>query len=430
MKQGDNMDESQSLEQHVNTYSRPSDLRITDLRAACLVGLPMRCTIIRIDTNQGISGYGEVRDGASKTYALLLKSRIIGENPCNVDRIFRKIKPFGFHARQAGGVCGIEMALMDLAGKAYGVPAYQLAGGRFRDKILCYSDTPSSKDPVEMGNRLKRRMEQGFKFLKMDVGIDLVEDIPGALSAPPDMLKSQHIMHPFTGIQITKKGVEALVEYVGTVRDIIGYDVPLAADHFGHCNVESCIRIGQALDPFTLAWYEDMIPWQFTEQYVRLKNAVTTPVCTGEDIYLKDGFKDLIEHDAVSIIHPDLATSGGILETKKIGDYAQEHGIAMAMHMAGSPVVALASVHCAAATENFMVLENHSVDIARWNDLVEGLPRPLIQDGYITVPETPGLGFSDVNLEVFGEFRDPEDPGCFEPTDLWDRERSHDRLWS
>jgi len=158
--------------------------------------------------------------------------------------------------------------------------------------------------------------------------------------------------------------------------------------------------------------------------------AVTTPICTGEDIYLKEGFADLIERRAVSVIHPDLASSGGILETKRIGNYAQEHGIAMAMHMAGSPVAALASVHCAAATDNFLVLENHSVDVPRWNDLVEGLPRPLIRDGYIEVPETPGLGFTDVCLDVFREHCDPNDPLCFEPTDIWDREKSHDRLWS
>jgi L-alanine-DL-glutamate epimerase-like enolase superfamily enzyme len=276
---------SESLEQNVNTHSRPSALRITDLRVACLVRLPMSCTILRIDTNQGISGYGEVRDGASPTYALLLKSRLAGENPCNVDKLFRKIKQFGYHARQAGGVCGIEMALMDLAGKAYGVPAYQLAGGRFREKVLCYADTPSLKDPVEMGKMLKRRIEQGFKFLKMDIGINLLADVPGAISAPPGMLETQHVMHPFAGIQITNKGIDRLVEYVGTVRDLIGYEVPLAADHFGHINLESCIRLGQALDQFTLAWYEDMIPWQFTDQYLRLSRAVATPICTGEDIY-------------------------------------------------------------------------------------------------------------------------------------------------
>ncbi len=419
-----------SPEHNVNSNSRPSDLKITDMRIANLAGLPMRCSIIRIDTNQGLVGYGEVRDGASKTYALLLKSRIMGENPCNVDKIFRKIKQFGHHARQGGGVCGIEMALMDLAGKAYGVPAYQLAGGKFRDQVLCYCDTNSTPNGPEMGKRLKNRMEQGFKFLKMDVGIGLLKNIPGTLIAPPGMLESREIMHPLTGIQITDKGIGTLVDYVEAVRAEIGYEVPLAVDHFGHIGLESCIRLGRALDKFSLAWYEDMIPWQLTDQWVQLTQAVATPTCTGEDIYLKEGFKPLLEKRAVSVIHPDLATSGGILETKKIGDLAQEYGIPMAMHMAASPICALANIHCAAATENFLVLENHSVDYPWWSELVEGLPRPLIQDGFVQVPETPGLGFTDINEDLFREHLDPNDPIYFASTEMWDKERSHDRLWS
>ena len=419
-----------SVEQNVNSNSRPSDLRITDMRIANVLG-PMRSTLIRIDTNQGISGYGEVRDGASKTFALLLKSRIIGENPCNVDKIFRKIKQFGHHARQAGGVCGIEMALMDLAGKAYGVPAYQLAGGKFRDEVLCYCDTPTVANGPQMGQRLKERMEMGFKFLKMDVGIGLLTDVPGALSAPPNMIQSREIMHPFTGTQITPKGIDTLAQYVSDVRDVIGYEIPLAVDHFGHIGVEASIRLGQALDPFTLAWLEDMIPWQLTDQWKRLTDALLTPTCTGEDIYLKEGFLPLFEAGAVSVIHPDLASSGGILETKKIGDLAQEHGIAMAMHMAATPICALANVHCAAATENFLVLENHSVDDPQWSEMVTGLPTPLIQDGFIQVPEGPGLGFDDVNEDLLRERLNPADPIYFDqPTDYWDTERSWDRLWS
>ena len=320
-----------------NTHSHPSQLRITDMRIANIVGAPFRSTIIRIDTNQGLSGYGEVRDGASASFALMLKSRILGENPCNVDKIFRKIKQFGHHARQAGGVVAIEMALMDLAGKAYGVPAYLLAGGKFRDRILCYCDTPTEQDGTTMGHRLLERMGHGYRFLKMDVGIGLLEGIPGTLIAPPGMLQTREIQHPFTGIQITEKGIDVLCDYVAAVREVVGYEVPLAIDHFGHIGLESCIRLGQALDRFTLAWYEDMIPWQFTDQYVTLSRAVRTPICTGEDIYLKEGFMPLLEARGVAVIHPDLATSGGILETKKIGDLAQEHGVAMAMHMAGRP---------------------------------------------------------------------------------------------
>ena len=413
--------------ERVRGDSRPSALRITDMRVAKLKG----SHLLRIDTNQGISGYGEVRDGGSKTYALMLKSRILDENPCDVDRIFRKIKQFGHHARQAGGVCGIEMALMDLAGKAYGVPAYQLAGGRFRDRVLCYCDTPNEPDGKSMGQKLRERMEMGFGFFKMDVGIGMLRGVEGALVAPPGMLQTQTVMHPFAGIQITDRGIEHLCQYVADVRQVLGYEAPLAVDHFGHIGLESCIRVGKALDQFSLAWYEDMVPWQFTDQYLRLSQAVDTPICTGEDIYLKEGFKELFEKRAIAVVHPDLASSGGILETKKIGDLGQEHGIAMALHMAMSPVAALAAVHCAAATENFLALENHSVDhLEAWSQMVEGLPVPLIQDGHIQVPEEPGLGFEGLNEEVVRAHMDPAEPGYFESTDEWDAERAHDRLWS
>lgn len=421
---------TQISEQYVNQSSRPSDLRITDMRVVHLRGIPMRVPLIRIDTNQGISGYGEVRDGASSTFALMLKNRIMGENPCNVDKVFRKIKQFGHHARQAGGVCSIEMALMDLAGKAYSVPAYMLAGGKFRDKILIYSDTPSEPNGRAMGKRLKARMDAGFKFLKMDLGIRFLRGISDTVIGFPDTLNSREIMHPFTGIQLTNKGIDTLCKYVDDVRSVIGYEIPLAVDHVGHIGLESCIRLGQALDQFSLAWIEDLLPWQFTDQYVALSQAVNTPICTGEDIYLKENFMPLLEKRAVSIIHPDLASSGGILETKKIGDAAQEYGVAMAMHMAGSPIAALASVHCAAATENFLVLENHSVDEPMWNELVTGMPNPIIQNGYIEVPETPGLGFEELNEAVARTHIDPDYPGYFEPTTAWDKERSHDRLWS
>ena len=415
----------------VRTASRPSELEITDLRAASLRGVPFRSTLIRLDTNQGISGYGEVRDGASKTYALMLKSRLLGENPCDVERLFRKIRQFGHHARQAGGVCAIEMALMDLAGKAYGVPAYMLAGGKYRDRVVCYCDTPNEVDGTVMGEKLRRRRSLGFGFFKMDLGLGQLRDVPGAVSAPPGMLGTQQVMHPFTGIQITDRGIQVLCAYVERVRDVLGYDVPLAIDHFGHLGLESCIRLGRALDRFNLAWYEDMIPWQFTDQYVRLSQAVETPICTGEDIYLKDGFRDLLERRAVAVVHPDLASAGGILETKKIGDLAQEHGVAMALHMAMSPVAALAAVHCAAATENFLALENHSVDdLEAWSSLVQGVPQPLIQEGHIQVPQGPGLGFSGLNKDVVRRHLDPDDPGYFAPTPEWDGESAHDRLWS
>jgi L-alanine-DL-glutamate epimerase-like enolase superfamily enzyme len=386
----------------------------------------MVCPVIRIDTNQGIYGLGEVRDGASKTYALILKNRVLGENPCNVDKVFRKIKQFGGDARQAGGVCAVEMALWDLAGKAYNVPAYQLLGGKFRDKIRIYCDTDESHDPKVYAERMRERIRKGFTFLKMDLGVDLVAGVPGAISGYKGV-DLNTLEHPFTGIEITDKGIALMAEYVAQIREIVGYDIPLAADHFGHIGVNSCIRLGKTLEKFNMAWLEDLIPWFYTDLLKRIADSVDVPILTGEDIYLKEGFARLCDAHAVDIIHPDLATSGGLLETKKIGDYAEERGVAMAMHFAGTPVSCMANVHCAAATRNFLVLENHSVDIAWWDDLVNGIPKPIVNRGYITVPEGPGLGVS-LNEDVVKQHLAA--PGYFEPTPEWDKERSHDRLWS
>jgi len=355
---GSGEDADETVLKQVNTRSRPSELKITDLRVLVIGNAPMTCPIIRIDTNQGLYGLGEVRDGASKNYALMLKSRLLGQNPCNVDKLFRVIKQFGSHSRQGGGVCGVEMALWDLAGKAYGVPVYQMLGGKFRDKIRCYADTTESQDPKVYGQRLKARRDQGFTWLKMDLGINLVAKVPDALTMPSgtSLAYGDRTVGMLTGTELTPKGIALMCDYVAAVREIVGMDIPLSADHFGHIGVNSCIRLGKALERYNLAWLEDMIPWQYTDLLKKISDAVDIPILTGEDIYLKEPFVDLCRARAVDIIHPDLATSGGILETKKIGDAAQEFGVPMAMHFAGTPVSCMASVHCAAATENFLVL--------------------------------------------------------------------------
>jgi L-alanine-DL-glutamate epimerase-like enolase superfamily enzyme len=415
--------------QNVNRNSNPSQLKITDLRVAVVGGAPMTCPIIRIDTNQGISGYGEVRDGASKTYALMLKSRVLGENPCNVDKIFRKIKQFGHHARQAGGVCAVEMACWDLAGKAYGVPVYQMLGGKFRDSVRLYADTTESPSGAEQGRRLKARMDKGLTFLKVDFGINLLRDKPGTLAMPlrQEYAGRNRTMHPFTGIEITDKGIAMLSDYIAAIREVIGMEIPLASDHYGHIGVNSCIRLARAMEKHQLAWMEDMIPWQFTELLKKITDSVEVPILTGEDIYLKEEFAKLVDAKAVDMIHPDLASSGGILETKKIGDMAMEGGVPMAMHFAGTPVSFMANVHCAAATENFLCLEHHSIEVPWWEDMVTGIPKPIVKDGFALVPEVPGLGI-ELNAEVIKQHL--REPGYFEPTSDWDKERSNDRLWS
>jgi L-alanine-DL-glutamate epimerase-like enolase superfamily enzyme len=426
----------------VKKASAPSDLKITDLRY-CVTTVLGRTAIIRIDTNQGIYGLGEVRDGADPRYALMLKSRILGENPCNVEKIFKIVKQFGGQARQAGGVCAVEMALWDLCGKAYNVPAWQLLGGRYRDSIRIYADTPESQDLEEFKKKVKyRTVDQGYTWLKMDVSIGVLRNIPGTLVNQKfwgtglaqwqgDYMSYANARHPFTGIQITEKGLEVLAQRVADVRAVIGDEIPLSTDHYGHFDLNNMIRLGRAVEKYRLAWLEDMVPWQYTEQHKTITEALETPTLTGEDIFLLEYFKPLIDTHAVDIIHPDLASSGGLLETKRIGDYAEEKGIAMAMHQAGTPVSFMANVHCAAATQNFLALEHHSVDLAWWEGLVKTTDgRKLIDKGYAPVPlSAPGLGIELVEEEVKKHLH-ATDNSYFAPTKEWDEKRSHDRTYS
>jgi len=418
----------------VNTNSSPSGLKITDLRVAVVAKPgPSPCPIIRIDTNQGVYGLGEVRDGASPTYALFLKSRIVGENPLQLDRIFRKIKQFGGHARQGGGVCAIEMALWDIAGKVYNAPVYALVGGgKFRDRIRVYADTTESKDPKIYAQRMKERKEvMGLTWLKMDLGIEMVADTPGTVTnaADLDQWRANQLPHPLLAMEVTDKGIAMLETYVSAVREAVGMEIPLSMDHLGHLGVKSIIRLGKAYEKYNLSWMEDVIPWMYTDLLKEISDQSPTPILTGEDIYLKEPFKVLCEKHAVSKIQPDLATSGGILETHKIGDLAEEYGVPMALHFAGTPVGCMASVHCAAATQNFLALENHSLDVPWWSSLVqEGVKSPIVNHGWIDVPAPPGLGVT-LNEDIVREHLAPGS-GYFEPTPQWDQERSWDRLWS
>jgi L-alanine-DL-glutamate epimerase-like enolase superfamily enzyme len=445
---------------NVNFHSSPSTLKITDMRIATVVRGPedeeaaspaaqrpagrpgqtggpqgrpmwgMGCPILRIDTNQGVYGLGEVRDGSSATYALFLKSRLVGENPLNLNYLWGKIKQFGGTGRQAGGVVAVEVALWDIIGKVYNVPIYQMLGGKYRDKIRIYGDTTESKDPLVYGQREKDRKERmGLTWLKMDLGIEMVSNIPGTVTAPSGLSPfERRLPHFFSAMEVTDKGIEKLCEYVAAVREAVGMEIPLSMDHLGHLGVNSFIRLGKAYEKYNLSWMEDVIPWQFTDQLKHITDESPTPICTGEDIYLKEGFIKLCENHAVSKIHPDLSTSGGILETHKIGEAAFELGVPMAMHYAGLPINQIASVHCAAATENFLALENHWLDVAWWQDIVEGIEKPIINKGYIAVPEKPGLGVT-LNEEAVKGHLQPG-TGYFAPTPEWDNERSADHLWS
>ena len=424
----------------VNTRSAPSDLKITDMRIA-VVASNYDYPIIRIDTNQGVYGIGEVRDAGHKENALQFKSVLLGQNPLNIDMLFRHIKHYGNWGREGGGVSGIEIALWDLIGKVYGVPCYQFLGGKYRDKVRLYADTPAPTDtsPEGYAKRVLGRKKLGMTFIKFDVGLHLLEGIDGTHIGQPT--KHENAMSSWwwrtagTGpvVQVTDKGIARMAEVVAAVREAAGWDVSLCIDHYGHgmMTAKEVIKLGHALEPYGLAWMEDPVHHYDIDGHKQVTDAIATPTCAGEELYLLDGFREMIEKRAVDIIHPDLLTSGGMLETKKIADHAERFGIPTALHFAGSPIAFMANLHTAAAIPSFVALEHHGLDLPFWEGLVTGLPKNYIEDGYVTVPDKPGLGV-DLNLDGIRENLRPPS-GLFEETSAWDTPKlgfwQPDRRW-
>jgi L-alanine-DL-glutamate epimerase-like enolase superfamily enzyme len=387
------------------TLSRPTELRITDIRGAMVRCGGENYPIIKIYTNQDVYGLGEVRDSARLSQALIYKSFLVGQDPTNIEGILRRIKPLAGQSRNGGGYSAIDMALMDLNGKILGIPAYRLLGSKRRNKVTAYCDTISEPDPEVYKQKMQVRKDLGFKNYKMDLQKSLIANKPGALS----------------GQSPTDKGLAYWGEYVADIREVIGWDKVLGADHFGYLTVDDGIRLGKAMEKYSLAFIEDVINWDRTNS-VELNRMITeqspTPTLNGEDLFGFEAFRPWIENHAVDMIHPDMETSGGIIETKKIADYANMHGIPVMFHMAGSPVGCAASLHCACLVDDLVSMENHSVDVPWWGDLVKGWKNPVISNGEYTLPEGPGLGI-ELNEDVIKEHLIT--PGYFEPTPEFDK---------
>ena len=457
----------------INRLSHPSDLRITDMRFVDLVGAPMHCTLVKIYTNQGIVGLGEVRDFGSYYYAAELKSRILGENPCNVERLFKRLKQHGGPARQAGGVSGIEIALWDLAGKAYGVPIYQMLGGKHRDSIRMYCDggvnvPPGRQDGRAIGKRLKKFAdEQGFTMVKGVMGVENVAALhPNdvVISAPlglrekltqesalyfnyisgrhpellsdPDMAEKRNAIYPsyvtempYAFYRITERGLDLYEQEIAAMREELGYEIPLAIDHVGRINLEDCARLLKRLEKYNLCWVEDALPPYYVEEYKRLSQLSGVPLATGEDLFAVEGFEPLCRERAVPIIHPDICSAGGIGEMKRIGDMAQRYNVAMIAHMCETPIAALATAHMGVATENFVACEFNAPDVPWWEDMALGFGGKVIQNGFITPNDKPGLGIDDLNDEVLKEHL-LGDTALWGDTSFWNDIYSNDKRYS
>lgn len=399
-----------------NAYSRPSNLKITDIRGA-VVAANYDYPIIKIYTNQDIVGLGEVRDAGWLAQALMMKPYLVDKDPLDIEAILSSIRHLTGHGRYGGGYSAVDIALMDIAGKALGMPCWKLLGEKYRDEIPVYADTADTQNMDAYRALMQRRKEKGFQHYKMDLRQSLFEGIEGTrVQVGPDSWQTVP----------TQKGLEVWGTYVQNAREEIGYDKTLGADHFGYQTVESGVALGafMADSNYSLDYIEDVISFRRFNSVLlnkRLTQRSPTPTLGFEDLFgLEEGFAPFIQEKAVNIIHPDMLTSGGMIETKKIADYAHRYGIRTMMHNAGSPVGTMAMVHTAATIPEFISLENHALEMPWWGDLIDGVKKPVIQQGgTISVPEGPGLGI-ELNEEAVEEhLREakylPFDSGLFDP---------------
>jgi L-alanine-DL-glutamate epimerase-like enolase superfamily enzyme len=376
-------------------------IKITDLKCAIIAGSP----VVRIVTDQGISGYGqaETRKQYLKPMVLFYKDYIVGEDPTDVENVLLKIRRLGGFKPWGSAVSAIEIALWDIAGQAAGVPVYKLLGGKIRNHVRIYNggvrppmtgQTP--QDYAENTAKMKESKE-GFTLIKQAVGFH-----------NPAMMRSMTngwYDDPRTGPPhadrglMTERGLKQVITCVEAMKKVLGDEIGLALDCGPGWTVKDAITFARALEPLHITWLEDLITGDYTqypnaEVFREVTQSTSIPIHTGEQIYLRENFKDLIEKQAVNVVGPDPEDVGGIAELKRIAEYADLHGILVAPHGIFDGLIGLAAhVQMAAALpQNYIAFEYPIAQPEWWYDIVEGLPNPIVKRGFIDVWDRPGLG--------------------------------------
>ncbi|EJN61295.1 mandelate racemase/muconate lactonizing enzyme family protein [Halogranum rubrum] len=366
------------------------DVEITDIQTTMIDG-NFPWTLVRIYTDAGVVGTGEAYWGAGVPELIeRMKPFLIGENPLDIDRMFEHLvqKMSGEGSVQGvtvTAISGIEVALHDVAGKILDVPAYQLLGGKYRDKVRVYCDchTADEADPQACADEAERVVEElGYDALKFDL------DVP---SGHEKDRANRHLRN--SEIRHKAEIVEAVTERVKDKADV-------AFDCHWTFSAGSAKRLAAAIADYDVWWLEDPVPPENHDvQREVTESCPTTPIAAGENVYRKHGHRRLLEEQAVDIIAPDMPKVGGMRETRKIADMADTYYVPVAMHNVASPVATMASAHVATAIPNSLAVEYHSYQLGWWEDLVE---EDVIEDGYIEIPEKPGLGVT-LDMDVVEE---------------------------
>lgn len=396
-------------------------MKITDLKCAILGQNP----VVRITTDEGIHGLGEAETAKSylKPHVMFYKDRLIGEDPTDVERVMGKIRRLGGFKPWGSAVSAIEMALWDIAGKAAGLPVYKLLGGKVRDAVRVYNGAVrfpmNGYTPEDYADNMAKMKAAREHFPIIKQGIGFHSPMP---SRVPDFFYGNIQgggFHPNRG-PLTERGLKHVIACVEAMKSVLGDEVGLALDCGPGWTVPDAIRLAKAVEPLNIMWLEDLItgdytPYVLADLYREVTRSTSTPIHTGEQIYLRQNFKDLIEKQAVHIIGPDPCDIGGLAELKWVAEYADLHGILMAPHGIGDGLIGLAALVQVSATlpHNYIAFEYPIGNPAWWYDIVEGLPNPVVKDGMIEVWDAPGLGV-DLNPEAARPYLPEGDEDFFE----------------
>lgn len=367
-------------------------MKITDVRTAVIAG-NFDWVLVRIDTDEGVSGLGEAYWGAGVNELVhALRPILIGQNPFNIGKLYEQmIRGMSGAGSLAGAtvtaISGVEIALWDLVGRALGTPISTLFGGRFREAIRIYADCHAGKKhtPEAYAAKAREVVARGFTAVKFD--LDVANPYTRDISDDPTPRRAWYEPYNRT---ISSAERDFMVSLVAAVREAMPREVMVAMDCHWKYNVPDVIKLAQALEPYDLLWLEDPVPPENIDAQAKVTASTRTPICTGENLYRKHGYRDLIEQQAADIIAPDIPKMGGLLEAKKVADHADTYYIPIAPHNVASPIGTVAAAHVCAAMANFLVMEYHAYDINWWDDLVEG--GPVIQDGFIHLTDRPGHG--------------------------------------
>lgn len=377
-------------------------MKIIDLKCAVIGMNP----IVRIVTDQGVSGFGGVEQYKPylKPFILHFRDALIGADPTDVERTMQRIRPRGAFKPYGAAVSAIEMALWDVAGKAAGVAVHKLLGGKVRDRVRTYNGALraplASQTPAHYAEEMRRMaaLPEGFTIVKQGIAFHspMRREIPNYFygEAAPSTFHGWADRGP-----MTERGLAHTLDCVAAMKEALGDKIGLALDCGPGWMLPDAIRFARAVEKHNLLWLEDMLTGDYTpfvnaDVYRELTQSTSTPIHTGEQIYLRQNFKDLIEKKAVRVVGPDPADVGGIAELKWIAEYADLHGILMAPHGIGNGLLGLAALVQVAATlpTNFIGFEYPAGDPAWWYDIVDGFPKPIVKNGMIEVWDRPGMG--------------------------------------